>query len=260
VMESDGLGSLLSRPEETIGHVKALCAQQYSETQAGLKGRIIKSILFIFITKVLIGVSLEVPYDLYVMGAIAWTPLLLNITFPVLYMTTIGARINTPGRQNTEVIASYVRRILYRNGDPIVYKPKRRVSSKGLNSTFNIIYAIGFLGSLALLVYLLHQLHFNIVNGAIFFLFFSAVSFLGFRLRQSAHELQMLDEHHSLVQTLIDFLSAPFVRVGHWLSDKYAKANIVTTILDLAIEMPLKTSLRLTRQWIGFLRDKQEEL
>ncbi|MDB5178827.1 MAG: hypothetical protein JWN01_770 [Patescibacteria group bacterium] len=259
-LASDSLGTILNNRDETLSRIRALCAQQYIEVQQGLKGRIIKSIMFIFITKTLIGVSLEVPYDLTVHGAIAWTPLLLNITFPVLYMTTIGARIATPGRQNTEVIASYADRIFYNTGTPVTYKPKRRVSSKTLNRTFNIVYTIGFLGSLALLIWILHSLHFNIVNGAIFFVFFSAVSFLGFRLRQSAHELQMLDEHHSLVQTLIDFLSTPFVRVGHWISDKYAKANIVTTLLDLAIEMPLKTSLRLVRHWIGFLRDKQDEL
>jgi hypothetical protein len=50
------------------------------------------------------------------------------------------------------------------------------------------------------------------------------------------------------------------VRVGHAISDTYSKANIVTFVLDLAIEMPLKTSLRFVRQWIGFMRDKQEEL
>jgi hypothetical protein len=62
------------------------------------------------------------------------------------------------------------------------------------------------------------------------------------------------------LQTFTDFLSSPFVRLGHWLSDKYSKANIVTFVLDLAIELPLKSSLRFVRQWIGFMRDKQEEL
>jgi len=28
----------------------------------------------------------------------------------------------------------------------------------------------------------------------------------------------------------------------------------------MMIEMPLKTTLRLVQQWIGFLRDKQEEI
>ena len=189
------------------------------------------------------------------LGAIAWTPLIINILFPLLYMTTIAARIATPSRQNTEVIAGYIDRILYDGaGTPVVYKVKRRLSSRSLNSMFSSVYAIGFIGSLALLVWILIQLGFNIVNGSIFFLFFWPVSFLGFRLRQSAHELAMIDEREGILPTLADFLATPFVRVGHWLSDKYARANFVTALLDIAIEMPIKTSLRMLRQWASFMR------
>jgi hypothetical protein len=176
-------------------------------------------------------------------------------------MGTISVHISTPSKQNTEEIAGFAERILFEgSGAPVVYKPKRRVKSRSLNGIFSFVYAIGFIGSISLLVYGLNYFGFNLVNGAIFFLFFSAVSFLGFRLRQSAHELQMIDERQGLIQTFADFLSAPFVRVGHAISDTYSKANIVTFVLDLAIEMPLKTSLRFVRHWIGFMRDKQEEL
>jgi tetrahydromethanopterin S-methyltransferase subunit F len=229
-------------------------------TRKSLNGRIIKTILFVFITKTLIGVSLEVPYDLFVSGAVAWTPLLANISFPIIYMLAISARISTPSRTNTDVVAGYIERILYDTGTPVVYQPKRRISSGSLRTVFTGVYAIGFVGSLVLLLWLLRSLQFNVVNGMIFFLFLSAVSFLGVRLRQSAHELAMLDEREGVLNAFADFLSTPFVRVGQWLSDKYAKANIVTTILDLAIEMPIKTSLRLLRQWVSFMRDKQEEL
>jgi len=175
-------------------------------------------------------------------------------------MATIGARIKMPSRQNTEVIATYIDRILYTSDTPVVYKRRRRVKSSSLNLAFSVVYAIGFISSISLLIWVLHLLQFNLANGAIFFVFLSAVSFLGFRLRQTPQEYEMLDERQGLLSTIIDFLSAPFVRVGHWISDKYSKANIVTLVLDLAIEMPLKTSLRFVQQWIGFLRDKQEEL
>jgi hypothetical protein len=238
-----------------------MCARQYEATQKSINRRIIKTIFFIFLTKTLIGIAVEVPYDLFVLGSLAIQPLLINIFIPVCYMVIIGARIPMPSRHNTEVVAGYIDRILYEGaGAQITYKAKRRVSKRSLTGIFSVVYAVGFLGSLALLVYILNKLEFNIVNGMIFFLFFSAVSFLGFRIRQSARELEMIDEHQGILQTIADFLSTPFVRVGHWLSDKYAKANFVTLVLDLAIEMPLKTSLRLIQQWVSFLRDKQEEL
>jgi hypothetical protein len=247
--------------ENTLSRIKSMCTTQYNVTNKQLNARIGKTILFILITKTLIGVSIEVPYDLAVAGVIGWVPLLINIFFPLLYMGTISANIATPSRQNTQEVADFADRILYEGaGAPVVYKPKRRVKSKSLRGTFTFVYTLGFVGSIALMIWALNRMGFNIINGAIFFVFFSAVSFLGFRLRQSAHELQLIDEHQGLLQTLVDFLAAPFVRMGHWLSDKYSKANIVTFVLDLAIEMPLKTSLRFVRQWVGFMRDKQEEI
>ena len=246
---------------EILARSKALMGKLYAETHEKLNSRIIKTIGFLFATKVIIGVAMEVPYDLISRGEIAWLPLGVNIFFPPLYMATIGARIQTPSKHNTTVVAGYLERILYDGvGPEVTYSVKRRVKSRSLNNAFNFVYALGFIGSFGLLIWILHSLEFNIVNGGIFFVFFSAVSFLGFRLRQSAHELQMVDERQGFVQTALDFLSSPFVRVGHWLSDKYARANIVVLVLDTAIEMPLKTSLRMIQHWVGFLRDKQEEL
>lgn len=261
IVEVNGNIEILTQRPETLARTKEICGTEYARVRKSLNARIIKSILFVLVTKTLIGVSIEVPYDVFTTGSVAMEALLINIAFPPLYMIMISSRITTPGRQNTEVIADYVDRTLYDGGGaPIIYKPKRRMTNHSLMGVFTVVYAIGFVGSLALLLWILSQLKFNIVNGMIFFLFFSAVSFLGFRLRESAHELAMIEERDGLLQTLLDFLGTPFVRVGHWLSDTYAKANIVTTLLDLAIEMPVKTTLRLVRQWASFMRDKQEEI
>ncbi len=245
----------------TLLKLKRLTQQQYQLVHDRLHGQVAKALLFIFLTKTLLGVAIEVPYDLAVMGAIAWSPLILNIMFPIVYMVLIGARITTPSQHNTELVTSYADRILYQGaGAPLEYRPRKRVNSRSLKLAFNIIYTVGFLVSFGLVSWVLYLLDFNIVNGIIFFVFLSAVSFLGFRLRQSARELAVLDEHQGLLQTLADFLSTPFIRLGWWLSDRYSKLNLVTVLLDVAIEMPLKTTLRLVQQWIGFMRDKQEEL
>jgi hypothetical protein len=245
----------------TLARLKRLTELQYQLTHRHLRGQIAKALLFIFITKTLLGVGIEVPYDLAVHGAIDWLPLVLNIVFPVIYMIVIGARISTPGRQNTELVVDYADRILYQTARPTLeYRIRRRVSSSSLGVAFNVVYTVGFLISFGLVTWALYRLGFTLVSGIIFFVFLSAVSFLAFRLRQSARELAILDERQGLLQTLTDFLSTPFVRLGYWLSDRYAKLNIVAAFLDVAIEMPLKTTLRLVRQWVGFMRDKQEEI
>jgi hypothetical protein len=261
VYDGSSAANTLQNRGATLSKVKLLCAAEYEQIHAQLSQRIIKTILFVLVTKTIVGLAIEVPYDLAVHGAIAWQPLLINILFPPLYMATISTRIRIPSSHNTEAVAALVDRILYEGaGAPVAYRPRRRRLSQGLRMAFNIVYALGFIGSLALMVFILRELGFNVVGGIIFFLFFSAVSFLGLRLRRSASELQLLDEQEGFLSAFIDFLSAPFVAAGRWLSERYAQANIITLILDLAIEIPFKTFIRLARQWTRFLRDKQDEL
>jgi hypothetical protein len=252
---------VLATRAELMARVVAEAQLQYKATRKRLNQGIVRSVIFIFITKVLIGVSIEVPYDLLTAGAVSWLPLGINLAVPPLYMATIGLGVRTPGKRNTEVIESYLTRILYKNDEPAIrYRIKKRVSSPALLGVFNAVYTIAFLVSFSALVYVLHLIGYNPVNGIIFFVFISAVSFFGFRLLQSARELEIVAPRRSLISVIIDFFYIPFIRVGQWLSDKYSRLNLVTFFLDMAIELPLKTSLRFIQQWAGFIRDKQEEL
>lgn len=261
VLETTAVVNLLSNRQSTLSKVKMICAEAYAHNQKQISTRIIRSILFILITKTLIGIAIEVPYDIAIYGHILWNPLIINILFPPLYMATLSLTITPPSDRNTEVISSYIDRQLYAGPiEALRYAPRKRRFTPGLSASFNTIYAIGFIGSLSLMVWTLYQLGFNTINGGIFFFFFSAVSFLAWRIRRTSAELQILDRNQGLVQGLIDFLSAPFIAIGHWISDRYARANLVTLILDLAIELPFKTVIRLARQWLRFLRDKQDEL
>jgi hypothetical protein len=108
--------------------------------------------------------------------------------------------------------------------------------------------------------YILSLLHFSVLQGIIFFIFLSTVSFLGFRLVYMIRELQLVNEQPGILGTLRDFFYLPFIIVGQWVSRKYAKLNVITYLLDIAIELPLKTFLRLLRQWTQFLNEKHDEL
>jgi hypothetical protein len=73
-------------------------------------------------------------------------------------------------------------------------------------------------------------------------------------------DLELASEQQNMFLALRDFFYLPFVMVGQWISRKYAKVNVVAHILDIAIELPLKTFLRLLRQWTKFLNEKHDEL
>jgi hypothetical protein len=261
IMTEQNPTAVLASRQQLLTKLRTTIEKLYDRTHSRLLKGVIRAIIFVFITKMIIGLGIEVPYDLVVIGTVAPLPLLINMLFPPLYMATAGWGIGKPGRHNTEAIISHVDRMLYQtNQQPVQYRPQLRVDSQGLRTSFNIVYGLAFIISFGLAVLALHALEFTVVHGVVFFIFFSAVSFLRFRLIQSARELELVDNRQSLGSTIADFFYTPFIRLGMWLSDQYRQVNIISILLDFAIELPLKTSLRLIRQWASFMRDKREEL
>lgn len=233
-------------------------SKEYRSVKRRLNRGIIKSIIFVFITKVIIGLAIEIPYDLWVVGSIAVTPLLVNLLFPPLYMASLKLGLKAPSLANAEALHAHMEALLFEPEQfgvlPALHSRKRTSLPKKL--AYIILFFIPF----TVTVYVLSLLHFNVVQGIIFFVFLSTASFLGFRLRRMVHDLELVTKHPSFITTLRDFFYLPFILVGQWISSKYAKVNAVAYILDIAIELPLKTFLRLVRQWSRFLNEKQDEI
>ena len=103
-------------------------------------------------------------------------------------------------------------------------------------------------------------LHFDWLHLLIFFVFLSGASFLGFRLSRMIREIESVETRQNGVTLVRDFLYMPFVVVGRWISEKYSQVNVVALVLDMLIELPLKTVLRLIRQWSAFISVKKDQL
>ena len=109
-------------------------------------------------------------------------------------------------------------------------------------------------------MWLLLMIGFSLVHIGIFLVFISAASFLGFRLSRLVRELEVVRSASNGPTFIRDLVYLPFVVVGRWMSEKYAKVNIVALILDMLIELPLKTVLRLVRQWGAFIDDRKDKI
>jgi hypothetical protein len=233
-------------------------SKEYKQLHRRLNKGIIKSIVFIFITKVIIGLGIEIPYDLIFIGSIALIPLAINLLFPPLYMASLKLGLKVPSAANGRALKDYIDKTLFTNELPLTPSLRDRGSSVSIFS--KLLYSILFFVPFAITVYILSLLHFNIVQGIIFFVFLSTASFFGFRLSSMVRELEIMTHQTGFLSTVRDFFYLPFILVGQWLSSKYAKVNAVGYVLDIAIELPLKTLLRLMRQWTRFLNEKHEEI
>jgi len=123
-----------------------------------------------------------------------------------------------------------------------------------------IVYDLLFSVPIAITVAVLYWLNFNIVQMIIFFIFFSTASSLGFRLRAMVADLEVSHQSSGFFASVRDFLYLPFIVFGQWLSAEYRRFNIIGRMLDIIIELPLKTFFRLARQWMRFLDEQHEQL
>lgn len=258
IEHDDTLASQLEHPDTFLSKFETQVMNDYKLINGRINRGIIKSVIFLVITKVIVGIALEVPYDYLVHGAILWVPLLINLAFPPLYMIMLRMTLMLPGRANTERLSQQVEHILY--GEPSRQLERcRSVASFGIG--YNIAYAMAFVivfGGIGF--WLWQSFGFELLHLAIFFLFLSGASFLGFRLSRMIREIEAVDSNQNAITTVRDFLYMPFVVVGRYMSDKYAKVNLVALTLDMLIELPLKTILRLIRQWSAFIGSKQDQL
>lgn len=249
---------LLGNQEQFLLAFEKQVMSEYESINRKINRGIIKSVIFLIITKFLIGIAIEIPYDYLVSGKILWLPLVINLFFPPLYMVLLRTTMMLPGTANTARLVEQMDRMLYQVDQN---KQLVRRSSQAFGVGYNVVYGLLFaavFGGVAFALW--HFFDFDIVHLIIFFVFLSAASFLGFRLSRMIRELESIETYQNGVTLVRDFLYMPFVVVGRYLSDKYAKVNVVALALDMLIELPLKTILRLVRQWSAFISAKKDQL
>ncbi len=233
-------------------HIK----REYSLLDKLLDNAIVKSIIFLIITKSIIGLAIEVPYDLMVVGHIEWLPLVINLFFPAVFIGLSRLTLTIPNTRNTKAIIDQATAIVFSGHQPIKIHSKKPTASAG----FSIAYGLMFLVAFAGLSYILYLLKFNIVQGVIFVVFLSTASFLVFRMSTQIREIEAVTPSKRFTAVLRDIIYLPFIYVGQQISSKYAKMNIIAMTLDMLIEMPLKSMLRTFRQWTAFLNNKRDDL
>lgn len=230
---------------------------EYERTARRINRAIVRSVIFLIITKFLIGIAIEVPYDYLVHGGIIWLPLIINLLFPPLYMVALRATHRLPGSANTTALVDRIEQMLYGTTTALA---SSRLGGRSRSLTFSTLYILTSLVIFVGVTYLLLQLQFSFLHIVIFFVFLSAASFLGFRLSRFIRELELVKSAQSGMTFVRDILYLPFVVVGQWMSDKYSRINIVTIVLDMLIELPMKTLLRLVRQWNAFIDERKDEI
>jgi len=220
----------------------------------------IYSTLSIFVTKIALALSVEIPFDKFIIGEFEPLALGINIFFPPFLMFLLVITVRPPKQENLQRVIMEITKIIYQTEQKDVYEirvpPKR---GKLVNSIIFTIYALTFIISFGIIIQILQKLNFSELSMAIFLVFLSMISFLGLKIRERGKEMLIEKEKETFLETIFDFFSLPIVRAGKWLSDRWAKIDIAL-ILAIIIDMPFLTFVKFLEQWRYFLKEKKEEI
>jgi hypothetical protein len=220
---------------------------------------IFRGIIFILATKVILAFLLELPYEMGVLGKINYVALVTNTSLPPILMLVTGLFITIPGRKNTEMILKMIDEAVFENN---LYA-KHLVTIRSVRGPsywlFDLVYTALSLIILGLVIWGLIALDFNIVSIFLFFIFVSIVSFLTFRIRATAKELEVKTGDDSVFLGIFNLVLLPFVIIGKFLSDKWSDYNFTLLFWDFIVEAPFKAIISVFEAWLGFIREKRED-
>lgn len=255
--------TLAEHPEKLEAAINSFCATLYTTQRRRLRSRAIHAFIYILLTKMVLGLALEIPYDMYVLGEFKRVPFFINALFPPVLLAFLALTVRFPNDKNTELIVKGVREMLHPDAPREIFVFKRQVIRKKnpvLSFIFQLLYGILFTISFGLLVWLLASLDFSLVSGVIFFIFFSLIMFFGMSLRRSVQELSIVPIKMNFIIRFFDQFFVPVLHVGRWLSFNIPRINIFVFLFDIFIEIPFQALIDITEEWFAFLKEKKEEM
>jgi len=258
----DEFETILGNPEALAEKIEEICLDKYAQISQKVSTGITRSIIYIFMTKMVFAFLLEVPYELLWLKRINLLPLGINALLPPALMYLMGLTIRVPDERNTEKIVAQIKSFVYQDASgektPFSLAPKKQ--GQFLNTIFLAIYGVVFLLTFGLITMLLLKLHFNIISLAIFFIFLSLILLFGFRIRFTASEPIVTEEEGGFLGNLFDNVTLPFLSLGAWLSRGLAQFNVLMILMDFLIEAPLKSVIAVVGEWANFIKERKKEV
>jgi len=242
--------------------VKERCEKKYVKVKSRLWRSGLRSIIYIFLTKSIFVILLEVPAIKFFGEPLNPVSLAINIAFPAVLLLIIIMFTKTPNKRNTEKIIEGIKEITFVENQKFqpIYLRKDTRRNYFMNALFNLIYATAFTLSIYFLIKLLHVIDFNWVSITIFLFFLAFVSFFSFRIKRDVKQYIIIEEKETLFGFIFDFFYMPIVAVGKWLSNNISRINIFIFVLDFIIEAPFKVIVGVIEDWTKYLKERKEDI
>lgn len=242
--------------------LKKVCNLKYKKAKGRLWTAAIRSIIYIFLTKSVFAIAIELPAIKWFNEPLNIFALGINISFPAVLLFFIVLLSRTPKDNNTDKIINGIKEIAFTGQEkkqPITLrKPTRR--NMFTDGIFNLIYAASFFVTVYLIIRGLMFINFNWVSITIFLFFLAFVSFFSIIVTKGVKELMIVDRRENLLTLIIDLFYMPIILVGKWMSSNISKVNIFIFIFDFILEAPFKILVEIAEDWTKYVRERRENM
>ena len=256
--------SLVQDEKSFEGVILKACENRYKQISRKISTAIMRSIIFILLTKAVFALLVETTFERMLYGDVKWMAIGINIlSAPVLmFFTTFF--IKSPGKENSFKIVESIKDILVEENSqlikPIELDRKKAHTKASFVLIYGILWMIAVVMGVFAINYVLNFLEFPFISKMVFFFFLAIVSFLCYRISQIPRMLMMQREKQGVRSLLFDFFFVPFIQIGKALTVGIAQINIFLFIFDYLIEAPFKEIFSFIEQWLFFLRSQRESL
>jgi len=261
--ERGGMRALVSDAQKFRDMIFTVAQNRYKTISKKVRTAIIRSVIFILLTKFIFAFSIEATYDNIVVGHIEWNALIVNIVAPPILMVIASLFIRTPDINNTKRIYDKIMSILFVDKPeldrPLLISLKPDKRNPVLNFIFTILWWGSFVYIFYEMIHFLAELKFSPASQGIFVFFVAIIAFLTYRINQTAYSYTIFVRQNFL-SPILDFFFTPIIKAGRKFTEGIAQINIFIYIFDYMIEMPFKEIFGFLEKWFFFLQTKREEL
>ncbi len=261
--EKTDLKEIIKNQESFKSIIYAICNTRYKGIKNKVKTAIIRSFIFILFTKAFMALSIEGTFERIFYGSVQWGSIALNTIVPPVLMVIAGMRIKTPDDKNSHAIYLDIYKLLLQENPKITENISLKLKSNSVKTIKDYVFSLLWFLSIILIFgaisAILSRLHFNPLSQAIFLFFIAIISFLSYRIYQTASTYTVIFKKN-LLTPILDFFFVPIIGVGRKFTEGIAQVNFILIIIDYIIETPFKGLVGFFEQWFSYLAAKREEL
>lgn len=232
-----------------------------------MSGRIstagVRSVIYVFLTKMILAFGLEVPFEIFFYGRVGFLPLSLNLIFPPVLMWLTTMQIHIPSKKERSALIDRTWFILQNyellREEEGNLRDMLTEQKHGLGYwIFLVLYWTFFVGMFVFIFLTLGKIGYTFFSKVIFIFFLTIIAFLAYRITQVA-KIYSWRGTKAEGSTLMDIISLPILAIGSRLSRGLAKLNFLAFAFDFILEAPFKIILGFVDDWVQFLSIRKEE-